>query len=237
MNAFLLASGLGTRLRPITNSIPKCLVKINDTPLLKIWIEKLLNLDIKKIYVNTFYLSDMVIEFINNEYSKSKITLLNETKLKGTAGSLVDNIDLFKDDDLLLIHADNFTSDDLKIYLKNFYEIEYPLEILLMTFYSKDVKNVGIVTTDPNNRIIRFDEKNPDVKAGNANAGIYCIKKSFLNKISSGYENSKNFVTDILIKNLDKCQIYNTKNFFVDIGNIENLKKAQDFMNLSRKTF
>ena len=234
MNAFLLASGLGSRLRPITNYLPKCLVKINNIPLLKIWIEKLFNLDIEHIYINTFYLSDMVIEFINTEYPKSKIILLNETELYGTAGSLVRNIELFKNDDLLLVHADNFTSDDLKIYLENFYQIRCPFEILIMTFFSDDVKNVGIVITDLDNRILRFEEKNPNAKAGYANAGIYCIKKSFLNKISIGYEDSFNFVTDILLKNLDKCQVYNTKEFFIDIGNSINLKKANDFMSKSR---
>lgn len=237
MNAFLLASGLGTRLRPVTYTIPKCLVKINNIPLLKIWIDKLLNLDINNIYINSFYLSDMVNKFIIDEYSNSKIILLNESKLLGTAGSLIDNIELFKNDDLLLIHADNFTTDDLKIYLNSFYEIKFPYELLLMTFFSKDVTNVGIVTTDSNNKIIRFEEKNPDAEPGNANAGIYCIKKSFLNEISSGYEDSYDFVTDILLKNLDKCEAYNTKSFFIDIGNVDNLKKAQDYMASSRKFF
>jgi mannose-1-phosphate guanylyltransferase len=53
MKALLLAAGLGTRLRPITNTIPKCLVKINNKPLLEIWIETLFEVGIDEILINT----------------------------------------------------------------------------------------------------------------------------------------------------------------------------------------
>ena len=66
MKALLLAAGFGTRLRPITDSIPKCLVDINGRPLLEIWIELLVNAGVNDILVNTHYLSDQVNFFVNN---------------------------------------------------------------------------------------------------------------------------------------------------------------------------
>ena len=60
MNALLLAAGLGTRLKPITNKIPKPLVKIGDKPILEIWINKLFALGINKILINTHYLPEKI---------------------------------------------------------------------------------------------------------------------------------------------------------------------------------
>ena len=52
MNGILLSAGYGNRLLPITKKIPKCLVKLDQQPILKIWIDKLINIDIKKILIN-----------------------------------------------------------------------------------------------------------------------------------------------------------------------------------------
>ena len=60
MKALLLAAGLGTRLRPVTNTIPKCLVPINGKVLLEYWLEKLIDIGIKEILINTSYLSEEV---------------------------------------------------------------------------------------------------------------------------------------------------------------------------------
>ena len=66
MKAILLAGGYGLRLRPITNSVPKCLVEIDKKPLLLYWIELLVNAGVDSILINTHYLSDQVDEEVNN---------------------------------------------------------------------------------------------------------------------------------------------------------------------------
>ena len=63
MRAILLAAGLGTRLRPITDKIPKCLVPINGKPLIDYWLEQLTKAGIEKFLINTHYLHEKV-EFI-----------------------------------------------------------------------------------------------------------------------------------------------------------------------------
>ncbi|MGB5793289.1 sugar phosphate nucleotidyltransferase, partial [Poseidonibacter sp.] len=64
MKALLLAAGLGTRLHPITNSVPKCLVPINGKVLLEYWLENLLKVGITEILINTSYLSEDVNDYI-----------------------------------------------------------------------------------------------------------------------------------------------------------------------------
>ena len=76
MKAFLLAAGLGTRLRPITDNTPKCLVPICGKPMLSWWIELFEKHGITDVLINTHYLRDQVSDFIN-EHNKSnpKVTL------------------------------------------------------------------------------------------------------------------------------------------------------------------
>ena len=76
MNALLLAAGYGTRLRPLTNLIPKCLVPIKNRPLLDIWIESLVSLGINSMRINTHYLSDIVEEHINKSIYTNQIDLV-----------------------------------------------------------------------------------------------------------------------------------------------------------------
>ena len=71
MRAILLAAGLGTRLRPITDTIPKCLVPINGKPLIDYWLEQLTKAGIEKFLINTHYLHEQVESYIEPKRSKA----------------------------------------------------------------------------------------------------------------------------------------------------------------------
>ena len=100
MNALILAAGYGKRLKPITNEIPKCLVKIKDKILLNIWLENLLSAGIKKILINTHHLADKVENFVRDSSHSKKIKIAREKTLLGTAGTLNANIN-FKQNNYL----------------------------------------------------------------------------------------------------------------------------------------
>ena len=80
MNAILLASGYGKRLRPFTKFTPKCLMKIRGVPLLKIWLNKLERANIKKVLINTHYLSKKIENFLQKNDFNLKIELSYEKK-------------------------------------------------------------------------------------------------------------------------------------------------------------
>ena len=67
MKALLLAAGLGSRLKPLTNEWPKCLMPINGKPLLEIWLDSLLEAGIKEILVNVHHHSQEVIDFLSRK--------------------------------------------------------------------------------------------------------------------------------------------------------------------------
>ena len=88
---------------------------IGNKPLLEYWIEKLENISVDQIIVNTHYLSHKVDLFLEKQNRKNmKILNFYEDKLLGTAGTLIANYEFFSDSLGILIHADNFTKMDLR---------------------------------------------------------------------------------------------------------------------------
>ena len=120
MKAFLLAAGKGTRLRPFTNKHPKCLVQVNSKPLLEIWFEALVQSGITQVMINKHHHSDQVEDYIKqNKFSGLEIFQFYEHELLGSAGTVAANSDFIgRDEDFLVIYADNLTDLDLKDFMK-----------------------------------------------------------------------------------------------------------------------
>src|SRR6266496_1813946 len=91
MKAFLLAAGEGTRLRPITNSIPKCLVPIRRQPLLGIWLELCRESGIDEVLINLHSHGDSVRQFLAEDDCGVRVTLSEEPVLLGSAGTIAAN--------------------------------------------------------------------------------------------------------------------------------------------------
>ena len=108
IRCLLLAAGFGTRLRPLTETTPKCLVEVGGKPLLADWIVKLKAIGCEKVLINTHYLAANVERFIvDSNFSDIDIELVYEPTLLGTAGTLLANHDFFRGSTGILIHADN----------------------------------------------------------------------------------------------------------------------------------
>ena len=117
MKALLLAAGRGTRLGKITETIPKPLVKIKNKPVIDYLIQKLINLDVTHILVNTHHKNILMENYFNSAQYDVEISLIYEPELLGTAGTLKYNIDALCSEDFIVMHADNYFQDDLKLSL------------------------------------------------------------------------------------------------------------------------
>src|SRR5258708_1518488 len=115
MRALLLAAGLGTRLRPITNTIPKCLVTINGRPLLGYWLDLLLGSgEIERVLVNLHYFPDTVRQFVASSRWRQRVDVVHEDTLLGTGGTVLANAGYFSRDALMVVHADNLSLFDVR---------------------------------------------------------------------------------------------------------------------------
>ncbi len=228
MRALLLAAGLGTRLRPITDTIPKCLVPISGTPLLQIWLEQLTAAGIEPLLINTHYLADQVEAFVEGSPFRKKIKLVHERHLLGTAGTLIENLDFFQGEDGLLIHADNYCLTDFTAFERAHMNRPLGCVMTMMTFRTDDPSSCGIVELDESGVVIGFHEKVEHPPGNLANGAVYILSAELMEKMASDLRYVKDFSTEVL--HLFKGRIFSHEisGVFLDVGTPDNYEKANN---------
>lgn len=227
MRALLLAAGLGTRLRPITDYTPKCLVQIGNKPLLQIWLERLSEAGIGPFLLNTHHLADKVNIFVEKSSFREEIKLVHECHLLGTAGTLLKNVDFFHDESVMVIHADNYCLADLSEFKDAHINRPLGCVMTMMTFCTDDPSSCGIVELDDNGIVIKFHEKIDKPPSNLANAAVYILEPVVINFIKKFRTNIIDFSTQVLPHFLGRIYTYHNKIYHRDIGNIESLTAAQ----------
>jgi mannose-1-phosphate guanylyltransferase len=227
MRALLLAAGFGTRLRPVTETIPKCLVQINGRPLLDYWLALLDGAGLTNALVNLHYLSEVVVEFLAHSPYSIKITTVFEKSLLGTAGTVLKNRDYFGSEPIMLIHADNLSLFDVYEFKSKFDNREDKIEITMMTFYTDSPENCGIVEVNDDNIVCGFHEKVKNPPGNIANAAVYIIAPSVIDFIACLDKEIIDFSTDVLPHYLGRINTFYNSTYHRDIGNLDSLSKAQ----------
>lgn len=235
MKALILAAGLGSRLRPLTETIPKPLVPIAGVPLLKYHLDHLKGHGVTDILINTHYLAEQIDQFIN-DYSKQsggsmKITTTYEPELLGSAGTLKSNQDFFADEeDFLVVYSDNLTDIDYSKLLEQ-HRGDDSL-VTIASYFEHFPEQKGIIEHDDSRLISRFIEKPQahEVTTNSANAGIYVINKKIFRTLSELEQIPLDFghhVFTTLLTHGEPLRVYNMDETLLDIGNHENYTKAQ----------
>ena len=175
MKAFLLAGGLGTRLRPLTLKNPKCLVEVCGKPMLYWWIKLLEKYNVKDVLINVHHHHRKVVSYLKNIDTKLNFEIFKEKTLLGSAGTIRANYDFVKNEsDFFIFYADNLTNYNLdKLYTAH----KLSNKIFTMALFETNIpREKGIVEIDKNNNILSFVEKPKNPKSNLANAGLYVAK-------------------------------------------------------------
>ena len=227
MRALLLAAGLGTRLRPITDKIPKCLVLIHDKPLLLYWLELLLRNGIESVLINTHYLPDRVQSFVMASEWRSRITLVHEDVLLGTGGTILKNHDYFCGRPFLVGHADNLTRFDLPAFRQRHQQRPAGTVVTMMTFTTDDPGSCGIVDEDEHGIIRGFYEKVSNPPGNHANAAVYIFEPEVMEFLASLNKPVIDISTEVIPAFLGRICTFHNSGYHRDIGTMESLSKAE----------
>jgi len=218
MKALLLAAGLGTRLREISPNTPKPLMQIGGVPLLKLLIEKLFNLGVHEIIINTHYLHKQIEDFVFNERYGGRIHLVFEPELLGTAGTLKKNLSELIESDFLVLHADNFFEDSLEAMLEQHKTSGTEVLMSMGTFVVKDPKNFGTLNVNSNSIVTEYFEKDPQSPYLLANSAIYIMKPEIAASVSALTDAESDISRNLIPKLVNGIQAVPLKGYFLDIG-------------------
>ncbi|MFA5158893.1 MAG: nucleotidyltransferase family protein [Candidatus Omnitrophota bacterium] len=222
----LLAAGLGVRLRPLTNTMPKCLVPISQKPLLGYWLEMLDHAGVGPILINLHYFADAVRAYLDTCHFSKSINTVYEERLLGTAGTLLKNRDFFGQEPLMLVHADNLSRFDVEAFIHRHISRPRGCEMTMMTFNTPDPKSCGIVVLDDRGVACSFYEKVPDPPGNLANGAVYILEPSVFEFLERLGKEVIDFSTEVLPHYMGRIFTFHNDVYHRDIGTMESYEAA-----------
>ncbi len=225
--AVLLAGGLGTRLRPITENTPKCLVPIHGKPLLDYWLELLFDGGLERVLINTHWLPEPVGAHVRASPYASRIELVHEPELRGTGGTILANRKFFGDRPFLVAHSDNLTDFDLSAFVAAHVNRPAGVDVTMLTFRSDDPQSCGILELNSQSIVTAFHEKVEDPPGDLANGAVYIFEPSVVAFMEGLGKPVVDLSGEVLPHYLNKILAVKTDGYHRDIGSVESLRRAE----------
>jgi mannose-1-phosphate guanylyltransferase len=190
VQAIVLVGGEGTRLRPLTNDVPKPALTLVDRPFLAYMIEWLAAHGVTEVVLACGFLPDVLREALGDgERGGVRIRYVTEPERRGTAGAIRFAADALGDDledSFLALNGDVLTDLDLTALIDKHGECRAQATIGL--YAVEDSSAYGLVGLDPGGRVLDFVEKTGERVPGEINAGAYFLERSVLDLIPVGRE-------------------------------------------------
>ena len=225
MKAFLLAAGVGSRLRPITDTIPKCMVAIDGKPLLDIWLDAFDRAGVDEVLVNLHHLPDVVRDHIAVRTGPPAVHTFFEPELLGSAGTLIANREWIDGEEVFLVcYADNLTDFDLRSLVRS--HREHNAIATWTVFHSERPWAGGVVDIDAAGRVIGFVEKPANPDSDLTNAGMYAFHPSVLDEIDGVPPKDIGF--DLLPRLVGRARAVLVEGYFRDIGSADAYRRARE---------
>jgi mannose-1-phosphate guanylyltransferase len=224
MKAFLLAGGHGTRLKPLTDSIPKCLLPICGIPMLQIWFDLCRRYGIDEVLINLHSHAEAVRRCIEENKNGLKVHLFEEETLLGSAGTLLANRKWVKDEvSFWVFYADVLTTADLNRMLE-FHRSHAQIATIGISEVP-DPTRCGIVQLDELGIVRTFVEKPAVPFSHLAFSGLMLATPLLLDAIPE--HSPVDLGLHVLPRLVGRMAAYRIADYLLDIGTPENYRAAQ----------
>jgi len=227
INVLLLSAGYGTRLRPLTDGWPKCLMPVHGIPLLEYWLSALKFSCFSHVYVNSHHHAQVLDEYLSRKRFFGWVKNLYEYELLGTAATIRENEQIFLNKPLLLIHSDNWTSANINEFLT--FSLRWQssdILLTMLTFRTDKPESCGVLSVDEGGLAIEFQEKSNAPRSNLANGAVYFLSSDLVNLICRD-KTIIDFSTDLIPNLIGKILTWHNTGYHRDIGTLESLIKAQ----------
>ena len=223
--AFILCAGLGKRLNPMTLETPKPLLKLNDKTMLEKCINMILELGIKKIFLNTFHLGNQISEFIKNKKFPIDIQIINDgNEILNTGGGILNMIKNSQDENFIIFNPDTLWGLNYLDEINNMQNL----------YFSNNLENILLCVK----KNLSFDKNlkgdfnmiNHSLRKNKDNDFIF-IGCQILNKsLFNSYKLCNFSISEIWDELLNKNELngFESVNKFYHLTNLETFKKLQD---------
>ena len=219
---FIMAGGFGKRLRPLTEKIPKPLLKVGSRPILETIISQFVDAGFHNFYISTHYKADMISEhFGDGSRWNATIKYLNEDKPLGTAGSLGLLPDNISNLPVILMNGDLLTKVNFE-HLLDFHCKQGSLATMCVREYDFQVP-YGVIETN-NHDVSSILEK--PVHKFFVNAGIYVLEQALINRIDGRVYIDIPDLFNTQIKKGEKISAFPIHEYWLDIGMVSEYEKA-----------
>ena len=221
VDAVIMAGGLGKRLKPLTNYIPKPMLKVGGKEIISYNFDRLLQFGITRQYISVNYLAEQLESYCGNYDENINFRIVKEKEYLGTAGAL-SLIDDFHNNTVLLMNSDILTNIDYEDFYLSFKDKD--ADIMVASIPYKVSLPYAIFNT--NDSIVNGLKEKPSYTYF-ANAGIYLIKKNALESIPKNQFFNATDLMEQIISSGKKLLHYPIRSYWLDIGNHEDYEKAQ----------
>jgi mannose-1-phosphate guanylyltransferase len=223
VKAFLLAAGIGSRLRPITDVTPKCMLDVDGKPLLDIWLDAFDRAGVDEVLVNLHHLPDVVRRHIAVRSGPPAVRMVFEAELLGSAGTLAANRQWVDGEEFFLAcNADNLTDFDLRSLMDA--HLRHGEIATLTVFHSPNPSAGGVVQMDEAGRVVGFAEKPSHPASDLTNAGMYAFNPGVLEMLDARPPQDIGY--DLLPRLVGRARAVLVEGYFRDIGTADAYRLA-----------
>lgn len=221
MKAVIMCGGAATRMRPVTETIPKPLLKVAGVPIIDIIAKQLIENGIEELYITLGFMADEITDHVNRSSYSDKVEFVREDKPLGTAGGVKNALGDIQED-FIAVCGDNLFNFQIKEILGFHNKINS--DLTLVSVKNENTSEYGVITADDDGTVLRFCEKPlpGETDSDLINTGFYVVGKKAMKLIPDGrYFDFSNDLFPLLMSTELKLSCYEESGYWGDIGDFE----------------